>query len=337
MLKTDKTIEDIKTIQNANYICAVSVDTGYGRVSNITVAKAYAKKIASSDTPGSLMELRVAAERYGQKVTIYTEKNGKLIKDTVINPSNEKTQDEIKLVYIPPPNPNSVGHYDVLINGVRKRVEADQSNCLFHAYAFSRKPDLTRSQLKQEAVWLRQTVSDDISSNPSKFAEHIRLRVDMDNLRRGNRFALIGAGPPNEATKVLDGFYKQELKGDKVYTMYGQENGVKCKAWRMYNKKLTLDANGVVQEADARLTDFEVTMDGLNLADAAGKRCWDTKPVVGMINRPKGDPKDSEVSYHLCPSRGGANAGDQYANAVPASVHYNNLEKYIWTNQCRRY
>ncbi len=336
VLKADKTMEDLKSIQHANYIRAVGVDTGSGRVSNIRVAKVYAKKIASSDTPGSLMELRVAAEHYGQKVTIFTEKNGKLIKDTVINPSNKKTQDEIKLVYIPPPNPNSVGHYDVLINGVRKRVEADQSNCLFHAYAFSRKPDLTRSQLKQEAVWLRQTVVDDITNNPSKFAEHIRLRVDMDNLRRGNRFALIGAGPRDAGTKILDGFYKQEVKGDKIYTMYEQANGVKCKAWRKYNKNLTVDANGVVQEADARLTDFEVTMDNLNLATAAGKRCWDTKSVVGMIKRPGGNPKDTEVSYHLCPSRGGANAGDLYANAVPASIHYNNLEKYIWSKPMQK-
>ncbi len=52
---------------------------------------------------------------------------------------------------------------------------------------------------------------------------------------------------------------------------------------------------------------------------------------MGMIKRPNGDARDSEVSYHLIPSRGGANAGDQYANAIPASTHYNNLEKFIWS------
>ena len=116
--------------------------------------------------------------------------------------------------------------------------------------------------------------------------------------------------------------------------MYEQENGIKCKAVRKYNKNLTV-VNKVVQEADARLETFEVTMDGLNLHDAAGKRCWDTKAVVGMFKRPTNHPNfttdDTEVSYHLCPSRGGANAGDQYANAIPASNHYNNLEKYIWS------
>ena len=332
ILKTDSTIQDLKSMQHANYIRAVGFDTsGDAPVSNIKVAKLYAKEIASSDTPGSLMELRIAAEHYGQKVTIFIEKNGNLVKDSSIIPTNKKTDEEIELVYIAPPDPNSVGHYDALISGVRKRVEADQSNCLFHAYAFTRDPTLTRSQLKQEADKLRQTVADDITNNPSKFAEHIKLRVHMDNLRRGNRFAMIGAGPPNSMTKVLDNFYAQAVKGDKIYTMYEQANGVKCKAWRQYNKNITVDGRGVVQETDARLSEFEVTMDKLNLVVAAGKRCWDTKPVVGMIKRPMGDARDSEVSYHLCPSRGGANAGDRYANAIPASIHYNNLEKYIWS------
>ncbi len=332
ILKTDNTIQDLKSMQHANYIRAVSFDTsGAGPVNNIKVAKLYAKEIASSDTPGSLMELRVAAEHYGQKVTIFTEKNGKLVKDSSINPSNKKTHDEIELVYIPPPDPNSVGHYDVLISGVRRRVEADQSNCLFHAYAFSRDPSLSRSQLKQEAAKLRQTVVTDITNEPGKFAEHIKLRVQMDNLRRGNRFAMIGAGPPNHKTKVLDGFYKQAVKGDTIFTMYEQVNTIKCKAWRRYNKNLTVDSKNVVQETDARLSEFKVTMDNLNLVDAAGMRCWHTKAVVGMISRLNPDPRESEVSYHLCPSRGGANAGDQYANAIPASPHYNNLEKYIWS------
>ena len=335
VLKRDQTIEEIRSMQHANYIRSVGFDpTGNGPVSNITIAKLYAEEIASSDTPGSLMELRVAAEHFGQKVTVYTEVNGKLLKDTSINPTTKKTQDEVKLVYIPPPDPTSVGHYDVMIGKSRKRVQADQSNCLFHAYAFSRNPKLSRTELQEEAALLRDTVSTKIKNEPGKFAEHIKLRVQMENLQRGNRFAIIGAGSPNSATKVLDGFYKQAVLDNKIYTMYEQDNGVKCKAVRRYNKNLTV-VNKRVQEADARLESFEVTMTGLNLYDAAGKRCWDTKPVVGMIKRPTRDPnfdvKDTEVSYHLCPSRGGANSGDPYANGIPASYHYNDLEKYIWS------
>ncbi len=72
------------------------------------------------------MELRLAAEHYGQKVTVYTEKNGK---DTTIIPTNKRTQDEVELVYVPPTDRELVGHYDVMIRGVRTRVQADKSNC----------------------------------------------------------------------------------------------------------------------------------------------------------------------------------------------------------------
>ncbi len=332
ILKSDRTMEEIKSMQHANYLRAVGFDTsGAAPLSKTNVAKAYAQGLNSADTPGSLMELRIAADYYGQKVTIYTDKNGRPVKDSTIIPSVKKTNDEVELVFVPPSSSNSVGHYDVMIRGVRMRVQADRSNCLFHAYAYSRNTRLSREQLRIEATRLRETVASSITSNPGKYAEHINLRVKMDNLHRGKQFAMVGGGPPNAGTRVLDGFYKQKLVGDKIYTMYEQANGVQCQAWRKYNKNLTTDSKGIVQETDARLTDFETKMTGLNLATAAGTRCYHTKPVVGMVKRPKGDPKDTEVSYHLVPSRAGANAGDQYSNAIPASPHYNNLEKYIWS------
>ena len=47
--------------------------------------------------------------------------------------------------------------------------------------------------------------------------------------------------------------------------MYVQANGVKCTAWRKYSKTLTLDSKNIAREKDARLDEFEVTMEGLNL------------------------------------------------------------------------
>ncbi len=38
-------------------------------------------------------------------------------------------------------------------------------------------------------------------------------------------------------------------------------------------KNLTKDSKSVVQEADARLEEFYVSMDNVNLANAAGMRC----------------------------------------------------------------
>jgi len=234
-------------------------------------------------------------------------------------------------LYTPAENSDDPGHYDLIIGNERRRVESDDSNCLYHAFAYGRDPSLSRQDLAVEAQRLRTTIADSIDEMPQSFAEHIRRRQEMDNFRKGNRFILLGAARPNADTKILSGFYNQSIVDDKIYTMYRQANGVVCKAVQKFNKNLTVDAKGVVQETDFRLESFEIRMEGLNLAKAKGKRCWDTKPVVGMIKRYRGKGADSEVSFHLAPSRAGANAGDQYANAIPASPDYNKLEMAIWT------
>ncbi len=61
--------------------------------------------------------------------------------------------------------------------------------------------------------------------------------------------------------------------------MYVQANGIECKAWRKYDRNSLKTVRVLFKE-------FYVSMDNVNLANAAGMRCWDTKPVVGMIKRP---------------------------------------------------
>ncbi len=73
-------------------------------------------------------------------------------------------------------------------------------------------------------------------------------------------------------------------------------------------------------------------MTNLNLDKHKGQRCWATDPLYGMMKRPDGKATDTEVSFHLVPSRAGANAGEKYANAVVTSAHYNKLELKIWTD-----
>ena len=330
IVRSDRTLEDLTAGQHANYIRSVGVDTSDLGPSSRAVVSVYADHVAQSSSPGSLMDLRIASEHFGQGIIIYNEKNGKFVKNCSINPSIKKNEGNIELVYIPPADSHLVGHYDVLVRGERVRVEAEKSNCLFHAYALGRNPSLlSHDQLKQEAERLRQTVVQTIRDEPQKWGEHINLRVQMDNLRQGNRFALIGAGPRNKKTKVT--LYKQEAEKDEVFTMYEQANNVQAKAVQKYNKALKVDDNGYVTTSDARLESFKIRMDGCSLKNNAGMRCWDTKPVTGMIKRHNGKAKDSEVSYHLVPSRAGANSGDQYANGVMASPNYNDREKEIWT------
>lgn len=330
VLQTNKTLEDIKAGQHANYIRSVEATLSSHGNAKKSMTNQYAKHVAGSNNPGSLMDLRIAVEHYGQGVTIYQEKNGKLVKGSSIGPSKKK-EGNIELVFTPPTNHQSVGHYDVLINGKRVKVEADKSNCLFHAFACGQNPGLSHGELKLQAEKVRKNVAKCIEEQPHMWNDHIKCRMEMVKLRRGNRFAMIGAGPGNPETKIIKGLYRQEKVGAELFTMYEQANGVVCKAVQTFNKPIILK-DGIVAGDSTRLTHVMVHMDGLNLKENKGKRCWATEPITGMLKRHEGKSKDSEVSFHLCPSRGGANAGNAYANAVMASTQYNTLEKAIWSD-----
>ncbi len=101
--------------------------------------------------------------------------------------------------------------------------------------------------------------------------------------------------------------------------MYEQKNGVIAKAIKTYDKDIHIDKKGkATLDDDARLQNIKVHMANLNLSKNRGKRCFDTKPFHGMIKRhvhkTKGKGKvsdkinaeDSEVSFHLVPTRAGA-------------------------------
>ena len=136
----------------------------------------------------------------------------------------------------------------------------------------------------------------------------------------------------NYKTKIPRNCYYEAVDEDlcKLITVYSQSNGVKCKAIRKYNNYI-VEEDGAMVDETIRLERTHVHMTGLK--KQAGQ-CWHTKPVSGMIKREgvyTQKVKDTEVSFHLCPSRWGANAGNEYANAVMASPSYNNQEKLIWS------
>lgn len=130
-----------------------------------------------------------------------------------------------------------------------------------------------QASLQQNAHKLREIVVTSIRDGPHKWGEHIQLRVQMDHLRRGNRFALIGAGPPNEKTKVIKDLYAEKAIGSEILTMYEQENDIEVKAIRTFDKPLKV-VNNVTTAVNPRLLGIKTHMDGMSLADNAGKRCW---------------------------------------------------------------
>ena len=318
--RTEKTLDDIKAGQNANYLRSVEV-TPSGS-SNRTMVSNYAKHVENEKNPGSLLELRVAVEHYGQGVTIYHQKeNGECVRHCSIDPSSKKGGANIELVYVPPPDKHTVGHYDVLIKGKVVKVDSDSSNCLFQAFAHGQNPHLTSHEQKQQASKLRQIVAENIKKQPNLWNDHIAHRVEMGHLRKGSHFAMIGAGPTNPLTKIGRSLFQEAFKGNVLSTRYVQYNGVACTANRFY-----------IPIGDSkRLERINTHMSGLSIHDNKNKRSWDTKPVMGMIKRHEGKQQDSEVSSHLVPSRAGANAGEKYANSVMTSPYHNHLEAKFWS------
>ncbi len=137
-----------------------------------------------SNNAGSIMDLRITAEHYGQGVSIYREINGQFKKNSTIMPKN-RTKENIKLIDIPPPDNDTVGHYEVEVNGVRRRVEAENNNCLFHAFALGCDSTLSDDEVRARAQTIRETVVQVIRDKPQRWSEHITLRTEMDNLKKG--------------------------------------------------------------------------------------------------------------------------------------------------------
>ena len=115
VVRTGDTLEKITAGQHANYIRSIGPsETGMVPVSKELVSS-YANHVQNSNSASSLMDLRIASEHFGQRVVIYQEKNGKLVKNSSMEPKTIKTQDTIQLLYTAPPDDDSVGHYDVIV------------------------------------------------------------------------------------------------------------------------------------------------------------------------------------------------------------------------------
>ena len=330
-LKTAEVLADIKSGQRHTYL--TSVEPTHSNHPDTKMVSHYAREVTDVQNPGSLLELRVAVERYGQGVIIYQEKNGKLVQDCSIPSSNQK-KPNIELVYTPPSDSHSPGHYDL----VNKKINSDASNCLFQAFAVGQNPHLSPSDQKERALKVRQEVAEHIGKNPHIWNEHVSQRKELELVRKGNHFARLGAGK-NEMSKIVQGCHTEEIRGNELHTKYLQRNGIQCRAIRTYDGKIKEKDGCLVREDDSnntQLRSLKVYMAGLNFEKNEG-RCWDTQPVLGQLKRHRGEQKETEVAYHYCPSEGGANAGNPYANAGMTSPHFNKMERHIWSKKMRNF
>ena len=238
VLKTDRKLEKIQGARYANEIAYVPPDkrTSARKSAHPSVSW-FAEHVSQPDHPGSLLEARIAAEHFGQGVTIYQDIHGKLVTTHSIKPSTKKSDSTIQLVYTPPSGagPNSVGHYDVLVPGKgRVTVQADKGNCLYHAFACSQNPSLSHIELRKHAETIRQVVVKRVTDHPHMWSDHIKRREQLSQMRKGIHFALVGAGKKNkskskkkpkkpaknEKAKVKEGLYHEKYFGKHLITMY---------------------------------------------------------------------------------------------------------------------
>ena len=335
IFKSQYMLSKIQAAQHANYIRSVEIGSSshseFEIEANQAMVDNYAKYVENPNNPGSLMEIRGAAEKYGREIVILVQKkDGQLVQDCSISSPTKNTNPKLEIIFTPPKGPNSAGHYDAKVDGKIVRIEATSKNCLFAALAcgLSGNARLTGHQLELNTQRVRQAVADTFKDNPHSWAGHIKHRLQMSNLRKANYFAMIGAGPSyrplNIKTKVLPKMYKQAAIRNKRLTMYRQENGLVHKAVETYK----LNLNGTVPGEGNKLMYMRTETHGMKLTD---KRCFHTLPSAGQLRRKGGKRSDSTHSAHLASSRGGANAGDVYANSVLTSRHYNHLMDKMWT------
>ena len=328
VFKSQHTLSKIQAAQHANYIRSVETGSSSHSKASQAMVDSYAKHVENPNNPGSLMEIRGAAEKYDREIVILVQKkDGQLVQDCSISSPTKNTNPKLEIIFTPPKGPNSAGHYDAKVDGKIVRIEAGSKNCLFAALACSLSGNtrLTGHQLELNTQHVRQAVADNFKDNPHSWAGHIKHRLQMSNLRKANYFAMIGAGPVNKKTKVLPNMYRQEPIGNKRVTMYEQDNGLVHQAVETYEQSL----NGTVPGEGNKLMHMRTKTHGMKLTD---KRCFHTLPSAGQLKREGGKRSDSTHSAHLASSRGGANAGDVYANSVSTSGAYNRHMDKMWSN-----
>ena len=337
-IRRQETFEAVKAGQGANYIRHMDLFPSDSPDAHMIMS--YAKQMEESHTPGSILELKAAVlmGEYGRGVTIYEMKKGKRVLSCSIDPqssSKHATSSNIELIYTPPHDNHSPGHYDVVVDGKKRRVDPDASNCLFHAYTLGLNPELSHTEQKKHASIMRQKVVESFKTQPELWHDHILQRVEMERAKRGNHFAMLGAGvPKNEKTKVHPELYYESIDGNKLHTFYVQDNEVAAHVVRVYTTTLfhengyLVDGNG---SSDLKLKEMHVTYGGLNFSENEG-RCFHTQYLSGMILHHGGLATDTEVAYHPAPSEAGANVGDRYGG-LSTSPYYNILERDIWRKE----
>ncbi|RXM93095.1 Reticulocyte-binding protein 2-like a [Acipenser ruthenus] len=227
-VNTERTKEKLKAGQNSLYIANININAKTKK--SLTEHEqqrvpSYAQKIEDPQSKGSLLDLRVLAEATGTKIVIFTEdKQDKLRKMQVLEPTTTTTSGTVELIYRPKGDQYLDGHYDVYINGRVVKVENADRSCMFHAVARGLKPGASEEQISSEAGKLRKLEAKALLDSPQHWASLIERKEWSDKIRGGDWFMAEGASPVTRGTinkaRGKTGQYKTLLKANHGLGQY---------------------------------------------------------------------------------------------------------------------
>ncbi|KAK3546562.1 hypothetical protein QTP70_028510 [Hemibagrus guttatus] len=109
------------------------------------------------------------------------------------------------------------GHIDIIRpDGSKETVNSSNENCLFHAViqATAKDPNV---DIKQKAVELRLKVSEEILTNPYKYAEAVKIQIKFNHTNSSNQFKIEAGIRPGDKEEFIKYKKKKTKDDDKNY------------------------------------------------------------------------------------------------------------------------
>jgi len=347
-LRVERTLEDITAHQKANALRSKRLSEVEASVGGLAALESHAKSVLYSKQPGSLAELRALTELHGCKVTIL---NSNGMRKCSLRPDStpgKETTPEITLIHYSKEEHPPKGHYDVVVNGKRVKVESEDNDCMYEAVAHglrAAKAKAGESEETYSATSLREGVAKEISENPGKWVEHFAAKEELHQLRKGELYLLEGAGkfePKKLEIKLVEGCGKTTIHTLDLH------NGVNGHATVTHTCNLTIakkpsrrGQSNIVGKRVQRISletgghwqvkKMVTVLNGLNRLKNFGIRSY-TGASLGQLQHPEGtrDGFSAPCSGHIIGSRHGAPAGVVTGNSVVMSEHLNRKEDELW-------
>ena len=191
-LDVDRTKQLIEAGQKANYLRSAPLGESHPGKVDVNAVHHHSKMILDEKTPGTLSELRIAAEAFNCRVVIEDVHGNR---SCSLSSSAKGEKPEIVLVHIPnKDHPQGLGHYQVKVDGKLIEVDSKNHNCMFESFAHG----LTKAKGGDDSSAIRgntvrEEVSKRIKDSPQVWSEHLARKAELMRIKEaGQEFLLTG-------------------------------------------------------------------------------------------------------------------------------------------------